>query len=565
MKPLAALLLISFALTAQSVSKDIRIDQVGYLPAAAKTALLANASAVSFELKSANRNATVFSGKPAPARQDALSGETVAVLDFSSFHKPGRYYVDVPGVGRSHPFEIGESVYRRAWYLSMRSFYAQRCGTAVDLGKKFPGYKYDACHLNGQWHASSGRSGPAPSKAGWHDAGDYGRYIVNSGITTGTLLWAFEMYPATAKLKLDIPESSNKTPDLLDEIRWNLDWMLTLQDSDGGVWHKQTTERFSGFVMPDKDPAPSVIIGTGSAPFKSTCATADFAAVMAIAARSYRPFDRTFSETAAKAAASAWTWAKANPDVLFRNPSGVSTGAYGDGNCADERLWASAELWRSTGETKYHDAFLSAYAKLLPSINETNPPGWPSVGALALWTYAMDARPVPSREAKNAVLEASLKAAEAVAARTLDHPYRVSMLPANYVWGSNAVAMNYSLQLLVAHRLRPTPRFLDAAAENLHYILGRNPFSTSWVTWVGTDWFKNPHHRPSGADSNAEPWPGFLSGGPNGRRQDEPMRKLPEGLPPMRSWVDAQPSYASNENAINWNAALVFTLSGLLR
>jgi len=556
----------AFSVAAQQAGKSIRVDQAGYLTGAPKVALSTAAGADSFELRRVSDNRPVFSAKESEPRQDELSGESLRLLDFSAFDKSGRYYIQTPGGERSHPFEIGSGVYRRAWYLATRSFYAQRCGTAVDLGKEFPGYRYAECHKNGAWHASSGKSGEAPSKAGWHDAGDYGRYIVNSGITTGTLLWAYEMFPsAVGKIRLDIPESANKTPDLLDEIRWNLEWMLTMQDTGGGVWHKQTTERFSGFVMPDKDPAPSVVIGTGSEPFKSSCATADFAAVMAIASRVYQPFDSEFAVRTGKAAVAAWSWADANPAVLYRNPQGVNTGAYGDRDCSDERLWASAELWRTTGEAKFHDAFLAAYAKILPAIGDSNPPSWPNVGTLGLWSYAMETRRTADRDARDAIVNASLKAADSIAERTLSHPHRVSMLPANFVWGSNSVVMNYGLQLLTANRIRPNARYVHAAAENLHYVLGRNPFSVSWVTWVGTDWFKNPHHRPSGADSNTEPWPGFLSGGPNRSKQDAAMRKLPDGLPPMKMWVDDQDSYASNENAINWNAALVFVLSGLLR
>jgi len=558
--------LIPLALAAQTVTKDVRVDQAGYLPDAPKVAILAASDAASFEIRRVSDNKAAFSAKAGEARQDELSGERVRVLDFTALQKPGRYYVEVAGVGRSQPFEIGKDVYRRPWYLAARSYYGQRCGTKVDMGKEFPGFKYEECHKTGMWHASSGKTGPRESKAGWHDAGDYGRYVVNSGITSGTMLWAYEMYPGTAgKLKLDLPESGNKTPDLLDEIRWNLEWMMTMQDADGGVWHKQTSERFAGFVMPEKDTAPSVVIGSGAAPFKSTCATADFAAVMAIAARVYKPFDPTFASAAGKAAASAWTWAEANPSVMFRNPQGVATGAYGDGNCGDERLWASAELWRTTGEAKYQEAFLAQYQKFMPNINEKSPPAWPSVGAMALWTYAMGAQPGTNAEAKQAIRAASLKAAEAVAARTFEQPHRVSMLSSNFVWGSNSTALNYSLQLLVADRLQPSRKFVDAAAENLHYILGRNPFSVSWVTWVGTDWYKKPHHRPSGADSNSEPWPGLLSGGPNRSKQDPAMRKLADGLPPMKMWVDEQESYAANEIAINWNAPLVFVLSGMLR
>jgi endoglucanase len=83
------------------------------------------------------------------------------------------------------------------------------------------------------------------------------------------------------------------------------------------------------------------------------------------------------------------------------------------------------------------------------------------------------------------------------------------------------------------------------------------------VTQVGENAFKHPHHRPSGADNNPEPWPGLLSGGPNHGRQDEAMRKLPADLPPAKMYVDDQASYSSNENAINWNAALVFLLAGV--
>jgi endoglucanase len=131
------------------------------------------------------------------------------------------------------------------------------------------------------------------------------------------------------------------------------------------------------------------------------------------------------------------------------------------------------------------------------------------------------------------------------------------------VWGSNGVAANYGMQLLVADALRPDRKYREAALENLHYLLGRNPFSLSWVTQVGASPYRHPHHRPSGADANAEPWPGGLSGGPNGTRQDPVMEKLPAGLPPGRLYADDQDSYASNEVAINWNAPLAFVLSGV--
>jgi len=206
-------------------------------------------------------------------------------------------------------------------------------------GPGIPGYKHDACHLEGAYHASSGKTGPHSSKGGWHDAGDYGRYVVNSGITTGTLLWTWRCSAHESKnVKLNLPESGNGTPDILNEIRWNLDWMLAMQDDDGGVWHKQTSEQFCEFVMPEKDQLVSYVIGTGAEPFKSSCATGDFAAVMAIAGVSTSPSMRNSPPVPARGGKGV-DWLGQHPNVTFRNPAGVGTGGYGDGNCGDERLW----------------------------------------------------------------------------------------------------------------------------------------------------------------------------------------------------------------------------------
>jgi endoglucanase len=164
----------------------------------------------------------------------------------------------------------------------------------------------------------------------------------------------------------------------------------------------------------------------------------------------------------------------------------------------------------------------------------------------------------------DAIRQATALAANSIAERTAANPYRIAMTGNDYTWGSNGQAANYALLLLVANTLSPDPRYFDGALENLHYLLGRNTFSVSWVTWVGSNWFKRPHHRPSGADGVVEPWPGMLSGGPNRYREDSALASLPAGLPPMKVWIDNQDSYAGNENCINWNAPLVFVLAGAL-
>ncbi|MBS1857380.1 MAG: glycoside hydrolase family 9 protein [Acidobacteria bacterium] len=547
---------------AQAPAVEIRVDQAGYPAGGPKVALVAaKAAAGEFTVRRAADGIVEFRGKLGEPAADADSGDRVQAADFSKLAKPGKYYLDVPGIGRSWTFAVGADVYARPWYLAMRSYYGQRCGIAVDLGKEFPGYRHAACHLTGAMHASSGTEGDHVSKAGWHDAGDYGRYVVNSGITTGTLLWTWEMFGARLRdVKLDIPESGNGTPDILNEIRWNLEWMLSMQDDDGGVWPKQTSERFPGFVMPEKDTTVSYVIGTGKEPFKSSCATGDFAAVMAISARAYKPFDAAFAARALRAAREAWAWLGKYPNVTFTNPAGVATGAYGDGNCSDERLWAAAELHRATGERAFEEYFLANYANF--QIRAAGPQSWGNVAPLALWTYVLGGG--KDEAAAREIRAESLSAADEIVRRTAANPYHVSLTARDYVWGSNSVAANYGMQLLVANALQRDAKYVDAALDNLHYLLGRNTFSVSWVTQVGENPFHHPHHRPSGADTNAEPWPGLLSGGPNRGRQDNAMRaKLAADLPPAKMWIDEQEAYAANEVAINWNAPLVFLMAGV--
>jgi endoglucanase len=549
---------------AEAGSVQIKVDQVGYLPDAGKLAVV-TAPGTTFEVKRGSDNVVVFKGTLGAASQDKDTGDSVQIADFTKLREPGTYYLDVPGVGRSWAFAVKRDVYSHTYYLAMRAFYGQRCGTAVDLGAEYPGYTHAACHFKGEFHASSGKQGERDNVGGWHDAGDYGRYVVNSGITTGTLLWTWEIYgPKVQGVKLNIPESGNGTPDILNETRWNLEWMLKMQDEDGGVWHKQTSEHFPDFVMPEDDHLPSEVIGTGQAPYKSTCATADLAAVAAIAARVYQPFDAKFAARNLESARKAWLWTEKYPNVVFKNPQGVNTGEYGDSNCSDERLWAAAELWRTTGDAAYNEYLVKQYPDFRPALDTVAPEGWNDVAVMGLWTYALSKQKGAAATVVADIKKRTAAAGHAIVEQTRKNTYRVSLLTKDYVWGSNGVAANYGMELLVANALAPDAAFLESAQDNLHYLLGRNTFSLSWVTQVGMNPYRHPHHRPSGADKNDEPWPGLLSGGPNAGRQDDALKKLPQGLPPAKDYVDDQASYASNEIAINWQAALVFLLAGTL-
>jgi endoglucanase len=555
-----------------ALSEAVRVDQLGYLPQAPKLAMVTDARASgAFSVRRVSDGAGVFGGSLGPAVFDADTGDTVRVADFSAVTQTGTFQLEVAGIGLSHPFDISPTVYADAFSLAARAFYGQRCGTAVDLAPTHPGYAHPACHVPGTpnpdalRHPSSGSSGSVDGERGWHDAGDYGKYVVNSGIATGELLWAYELYPGRAGgVRLNIPESGDEVPDLLDEARWNLEWMLTMQDRDGGVWHKLTSERFGSFVMPHLDDGgPRYVIGTGSPPFKSSCASGDFAAVMAIAARVYRRFDAAFAASALEAAEDAWGWLARYPNVTFRNCCGIETGEYGDGDCSDERLWAAAELYRTTGRSSYGASFVEGQSAFRPAVDAGPPQSWGDVRNLAMLAYYLSGQGGADESVRTRIRTDALASADAIVARARANAYRVSLRSTDYVWGSNGVAANYGVLLLLAGAIAGDGRYGAAALENLHYLLGRNTFGLSWVTGLGDRPFQRPHHRPSGADANSEPWPGMLAGGPNRYGGDPVIDALPAS-PPARRYRDDQGSWASNEIAINWNAPLVFVLASTL-
>lgn len=499
----------------------IHVDQVGYASPAPKLAVVAGETTATHFAVVQNRE-VILEGTLSLPVHDANSGDVTRTADFSLITQPGSYDLIVAGEKKS--FVVADRPYREVLRSVMHAYRDQRCGIS--------------CHREAAvFHPSSGREGTIQLHGGWHDAGDYGHYVVNSGITVGTLLWTHELFP-------------DAVPGLLDEVRWNLEWMLSMQDRDGGVWHKRTSLEFPPFIAPQDDHSVQYVIGKGS------CATADFAAVMAIAGRVH---DGAFAKRATAAANRAWEWLERHPNVAFRNPPGVVTGEYGDDDCSDERLWAAAELWRSTGHQRAHAFFL----RNVVEVDAEKPPDWKHLGELAAWTYAMNPRQGSDENAVRRIRGQSLEAADRIVERVSKDGYRIPLTADDYEWGSNAVAANYGVQLLIANRMRPHRAYIDAARDILHHLLGRNTFSLSFVTGAGTNRVRNPHHRPSAADGVAEPFPGLLIGGPNRNRQDDVLRALPADLPPAKVYADVEASYAGNEIAINWNAPLLFLLAGL--
>ncbi len=535
---LAVTLVVASPLPAVAADADIRLSSIGYLPNRAKVATLA-AAATRFHVVRDADGSVVFDGDVASAGVTSDTGATVWLADFSALTESGRFHLEVDGVGRSVSFPIGDDVYREPLRLAMIGMYGQRCNTRVAITYEGRTWEHAACHMNdGRLDYIGG--GQREGFKGWHDAGDYGKYTVNAGITVGAMLAAWKEFGAALSgLALPIPEGGDAVPDYLDEVRWELEWLLTMQysGSDGRVSHKLTSRDFDPFEMPEADHLPRYFVPWSSA------ATADFVAVLAKAARIYRPYDAAFADRCLAAARVSYAFLVANPANHAADQSGFSTGGYSTGD-SDDRLWAAAEMWETTGDSAALADFETRAAGQHPAIDSDF--DWSNVRNLGMLVYFQSTRAGRSTALVEAIREGLLSAASTLVRNRDNNGYGRALT--NYYWGANGSLARTCMVLQAANRVAPDPAYLDTCTDQIGWLFGRNQYNRSQVTGMGIDPPLHPHHRPSGADGVAPPWPGLLVGGGDS----------------ATDWVDEQSNYRVNEIAINWNSALIYALAGFL-
>lgn len=483
--------------------------------------------------------------------------------------------VDTPaatGKRLSKPFEVKNSAYRELAKALIKGFYFWRASSPITAPyggawTRVAGHPDDNVTVYDQ----NGRKVSAPR--GWYDAGDYGIYVVNAGVSTWTLGQVADLLPAHIDtLSWNIPpdDSVPALPDLLSELKWETDWLLGMQDTDGGVWNKLTTWKHAGFVMPDKDVAERFMLP------KSTDATFQFIAVVAQQARHLRSLAPAYSARCSTAAEKAWAWTVKNPSVYFPQtlvrtvngrPDTLGTGWYDVTSAAgltQPRFLAAQEMSRLTGK----DAYFSNADKAvwLSGFATWGPPDWTNDGALGMYAMALDPQAYPASLSNLAQAARTnvIRLADSQKVSIASNGYRVPLNNRSFYWGSNGALANKGVVLMQAWRLTSDSSYLRAAQNVLDYLLGRNPVGKSFVTGfpavTASDtvhrYPTHIHDRRSDQDGVAEPVPGYLSGGANSSGGDPVDVVYKNGAKPALSWIDSTRSYASNEIAINWNAPL---------
>jgi len=614
-----------------ALNEQILVDQFGWRTQARKVALFANPKAGQnkaeryapgkvFELRRADTNATVYRGELTAwqgGQTDTSSGDQVWSADFSSVNKPGEYYLyDPKNQQRSHRFVIADNPYGAVLSAATKAFYYQRCGTAISP-QQGGNWTHPPCHVGQRQdrEAVSYRSGKQRRAVhgGWHDAGDFNKYLPFTAKTLWHLFDAYEQNPSAFDDRQNIPESGNGVPDLLDEVKWELDWMLRMQLDDGSVANRVASAALED-LMPHEDRGDRYYTEP------TTWATAAFITGAANGSRLFKPYTAVYpgySDRLLAAAERAWVflerhpqpWPRSGIDYNGKPPLSPASQANEDGQDPMLLLWAAAELYRATGDRRYGEAFeamASLSAREIRSQGDRpglSPDGFDPYKNLAFITYARaeqasPRRTSPRRQAILAQLKTSLRASLAqinnLDSQGID-PYRAYI--DDYHWGSNQSKANWGLMFLLARELGVTDfdpanrdYFRDNAEEYLHYFHGRNPLGWVYLSNMGQKgadagaeksvmhlyhgWFQ-PEGPYDGKDSRYGPAPGFVTGGPNqyySAKQvappyGEPMQKA------FRDWnvdkaglrLKSQVPWEITEPAIYYQAAYVNLLAYFAR
>jgi len=450
-----------------------------------------------------------------------LSGEDVYAFDFSSLTTPGTYTARVAGIGTSDAFAIEDGVYNDLARTVARGLYHQRCGMDIPS----PTHPRTACHtapaeyhssiVNTALHAGEVVGSTRDTSGGWHDAGDFSKYLPTAASALWYLLTGYDLNRTLAgetpnlgsSDAWDIPESGNGIPDVLDEARYELDWLVRVQEADGAFPHKVSTLAwFDG--MPETSTETQYIVQ------KTTADTALGAAALAMGSRLFAAYDPDLSAQYLARAELAWTFLEAHPDqdpvAAYTNPPGMVTGIYGDGDETDSRAWAAAELYRTTGDTGYHDAFVGFWEQ--DGNPWSGPIHWNHHQQRASWAY-VNARWPDADAARQASILSAIEAAAAVSLRrTSATPYHNGTrtdVPSWIGWGAFSNSTMSSFFLLQAYALTGDASYREAAVMNVDSQLGTNPLGLSFITGVGARSPMDPLHIPSVHDGITAPSPGI--------------------------------------------------------
>ncbi len=520
----------------------VRLNSVGFIPDRVKLAAITGGTLSidppPFSIRHVADDAVAYEGVAETPLTENDTGELLWPADFTDFAEAGEYYLDVEGIGRSPNFVIGEDAFDEALHTMMLGLTGQRCGMEVEFVHNGRSFHHGACHLeDGSMEFVDGSSDIKDTTRGWHDAGDYGKYTTNGAHTVAVVLKAWEHFTDRLEQRdFDVPEHGASLPDFLAEAKWQLDWLLRMQFEDGTVSHKVTPVGFAGTVMPENDNNRRYVSPWG------TPATGAFVGAIAQAARIYEPYDADFASTLLEAAELSYQVLQDEPSTVQADLSDYSNAQYNSWGDSDHRAWAACELWETTGSAEALTDCENRVTRYGSRINW----GWNDPGNLAAFTYALSSREGRNESTVAAVESNITSGADELVNNATRTRYGRGLGSNNYYWGQLGQVARSTVNLQVAYILTGDDRYRDALVQQIDHILGRNFDGRSMATGIGHFPPVHPHHRPSEADDDPQPWPGMLIGG---------------AQPGATNWEDDAGAYTVNEVAIDYSSGLLYALA----
>jgi hypothetical protein len=545
----------------------IKVNQIGYTTQAWKYAtvsgfgeLLTAEPGTVFEVMNASTNQAAYTGQlTLVTNYDVgVSGEKVLNAEFTSLTAPGSYYIHVEaaGVADSLPFTIGDDVLRPMQRAIQRYYFYQRQGIAIGAQYADAGYARGLGHPNDVIAQFRSHSSPTIDVShGWYDAGDYGKYTNNTSLTSAGLLDAYSIAPTFFNgLQVNIPESGNGMPDLLNEVKWELDFLVKMQDPASGGFYVQAT---STGCMPNGDCKPEEITLTryvedviGGVPnVRPTAPSAMAVAALARAAGIYNAWDATQAQSYLATAEAGWAYLLANPANI------EATGFGGQSTDDQERMWAAAELFRTTGDAQYSNYFLANYQNYAAHFSSTTGSGTDIIfRAFNAYNGSTGADAT-----ERAWFTTNFAIWRGIQLQRMTGAWRNFMPAWGYYWSSNAETLTTVLILAQGEAGTTAPsagevgEIVDAAQAQINYILGVNPLHRSFVSGFGGDTVQTVFSSIYPAYGLYTPPPGYLPGGPD--IDDSPWYSQF----PARCYADTDTDWPVSEHDIGYTAPLVFT------
>lgn len=525
------------------MKKKIHINRLGYMTGMPKNAVCC-VSANIFHIVDASLGISVYAGRLTHPFFDRESGMTVRIADFSDFNRKGTYFIRA-GYRRSDVFEISDMPYKDIRRDIIHGIYLNRCGFDYyeDLfdGRVDGNFLRHACHTE-PVNASGDPALGTDVSGGWHNSGCYCKNILHTGLAVATMIYSLRVFGESF-------DSFEKRL-IEDEFRWGLDWMLKMQDSDGGIFSAVSALHGDDFISPEDDANEYYLD-------EKTCGAAlRFTAVTALAAGYFADSDREYSKRLKRASAKSWINILRTPEYKYYSGKYGSFSENGEDSYALESdfMWAMCEMYSLTGDESYIQMFDAKY-----TTSSFTGFGNKSCGGFAALSYFL------SEQKKDKSMVAFIRKrltdnADRLCIAINQSGYRTACSAGSgYTYGSNFAVLNDCMDFITAYLISGEQKYLECATDLFSYIFGKNPMDICYITGNSEGFCENPYHSLSVSFENSGTLGGMIVGGPNSARTDEYTRwHIEKGAAPAVCYVDNEYSFSTNEAAVHFSAPVIF-------